>query len=852
MEAEVQTTSTISQKFSRYRSVRIAALKEVPITSVPALPSQTGGDRARHEPSRYKHKKPPTSGVPGLSHHVGLSQREEFSVNAFGLNAEGCGSLEGSTTPDAYRARHLDTRYSNGPRGHSEVSPFSKRRDYGVCKLSGPVDDLHTAGFNDAELQDIYLREGSEERVARRGFDDAHREAYAILNGEVNRERRLRQLHRECGQRTIQSTRNRMDEKVNLQRPISEKKLGRTRNNHQEFSTAHTGAKVATQKTDQTPSSTSERSMVRRNLPGIDAPVSAINTGERNVRVKFIKSSIVVPVTTATTVDDVLQSTAESFPESFDAGSAVLIESFKLLGLERPLRRYEHVRDILNSWDHDEQNSLLVVQSFTGLGVNGLGIVSVPPRQPEAASVSIYHSQKPGIWDKRQITLREDGQVILTKPSGETTNICHMSDFDVYTPTHRQLKKLSPPKTQCFAIKSQQKSAMFLTTANFVHFFSTKDKVVAETWHEAVQNWRSRYLVHVMGNGQQKVVPKSAPTHSADKALCVIKPLKHEKKTSKTFPSRPVCTSIPAETMNEFLIDSPSKPVAAVTDSPALKSVDIILRTRPFRKYAPPPASNPKHFATISDTEPLAKFVQAVSSHALPTQEETTLLSGRVGKQPNQRFGAPHIQLPRTTPLTQSNKLVRSTSQRHKPAPLKPGQLTSAPPHKPLIDLSPQFQEPPQYFKRGRGVTISQIPVGGLVNIATSPEVALPLPSTTMLQRPRTGYNNETGTQRTMATRAPAPHATGPLPSSEKQELAFLMGGLLAQAECRREGRKSAAGAKSRDRDSTEPMVDVAESSIYVPGSLLADVEKQVGRSNGPTIDREKKMEVMTSTGECV
>jgi hypothetical protein len=85
------------------------------------------------------------------------------------------------------------------------------------------------------------------------------------------------------------------------------------------------------------------------------------------------------------------------------------------------------------------------------------------------------------------------------------SSICHMSDFDIYIPTQRQLsKRIKPPKKWCFAVKSQQKSAIFLSTANFVHFFATNDKKLAAAWYSAVQGWRSWYLVNVMGKGHSK------------------------------------------------------------------------------------------------------------------------------------------------------------------------------------------------------------------------------------------------------------------------------------------------------------------------------------------------------------
>ncbi|MCJ1402222.1 hypothetical protein MMC11_005442 [Xylographa trunciseda] len=836
METEVQTTSTPPQKFSRYRSVRIAALKAAPAPLVPALPSNTAGNEVRNEPSRYKHKRP-ASGLPGTEQHADLFHIEGSSINALRSERAGHQSLEETASSKANRTRLPETQDFEGPTTQPRMLIVNAEEESASRRLPGHAADSTVPQPSDAQHQYTHNSEELEKLTARRSYNDAQREAYAILNGKVDWEGNLHREQRDSSQRIKQSARKQEGMQTDHPWRATGGKTGEMKDVNKETFTARTVADVAAFKHDQIPFSSSEKG-TRNNLPGIDAPVSAVNAGERNVRVKFNKSSIVVPIINSTTVDDVLHFAAESFTDSFDISSAVLLESFKQLGLERPLRRYEPVREILNSWDHDNQNSLLIVQSFTAAGGNHLNIASVPARRPEATSVNIHHSQKPGIWDKRQITLHENGQITLAKSAGETTNICHMSDFDLYTPTHRQIKKLNPPKKMCFAIKSQQKSAMFLTTANFVHFFSTKDKVIAETWYEAVQNWRSWYLVHVMGNGPKKLIPQSTPTSGIDR-LSTEKGMKHERRISQKLSSHPIHSPKPAEARKDAVADLRTKLVILPH---ATTPIETTQRSRPLREHATPPVSFPKHFATISDIEPLATLIKGPGcSSQSQVHGKPTAFSASIGRRPSQRIGAPHTQPICTAPEKRSNGLYRSTSQRRKPAPLT----------KPLIDLTPEFQEPPQFIKRGRGITVSRIPEGGLVNIATSPEMAVPLPPTAVLQRPGTAYAKDSGVPRTMATRAPAPHATSPLPRSEMQEAAFMMGGLLAQASVRQEGRRSAKGAKTGDREGREPMLDVAESSVYVPGSLLAGVERQAG-SSGPTIDREKKVEVLTSTGECL
>lgn len=89
-----------------------------------------------------------------------------------------------------------------------------------------------------------------------------------------------------------------------------------------------------------------------------------------------------------------------------------------------------------------------------------LDVKNVSRKQPAETSVYLYHSQKPGHWEKRLVTLRSDGQVVVKKNDKDPVNICHLTDFDIYVPTPRQKsRKIKPPKKVCFAVKSQQNQA---------------------------------------------------------------------------------------------------------------------------------------------------------------------------------------------------------------------------------------------------------------------------------------------------------------------------------------------------------------------------------------------------------
>ncbi|RMY98662.1 hypothetical protein D0862_07473 [Hortaea werneckii] len=241
-------------------------------------------------------------------------------------------------------------------------------------------------------------------------------------------------------------------------------------------------------------------------VPATDIPESAVNASDRHVTVRFDGHERSFPVTPQTTPVDIIKSAATVFSSPMNVKGVVLLEYFRTVGVQRPLRRYERIRDVLNSWDNDRENSLLLVDPGTGTSEVELSLAGVPSAKPEEQqSWSLSYSQKPGKWEKRYIVLHPSGQLTQQKdPDKPQTqeNIAHLSDFDIYTPTQTKLKKaIKPPKRYCFAVKSQQKSMMFESHLNFVHFFCTGDQATSDAFYSALQEWRSWYLVNVMGEG---------------------------------------------------------------------------------------------------------------------------------------------------------------------------------------------------------------------------------------------------------------------------------------------------------------------------------------------------------------
>ncbi len=481
--------------------------------------------------------------------------------------------------------------------------------------------------------------------------------------------------------------------------------------------------------------------------PSFDAPISAVNAGERQVIVQFEDRLVYLPVTPSTTPSDIISSPAIQKLRSININTSILLECFKKAGVERPLRKYEHIRDVLNSWDNDTQNTLTIVPSPTGGNDDDLEARNVSKEQPGETSVYLYHSQKPGSWDKRWVTLRSDGQVLVKKTGKDPVNICHLSDFDIYVPIPRQMsKRIKPPKKLCFAVKSQQKSSMFLSTANFIHFFSTSDKATATTWYKAVQQWRSWYLVNMLGEGQSnaKAIPIDKLTNSKD----LTKP--HDVRNEPYNQSRGVHNSTRngKNTIQREMLQ-PDGRLRGVSTSQE-NGHPAIMSAR--KNKSAPPISFPK--TLIQDLALEVPTNRGQGPFSKTIEQEPFSSTGLLGRsysqrQKVQRDGSvdsdSHPGLNDTSISSpgyeENGGLKRVSSQRQKP--------------KPLIDLTPQYQEPPQHLKKGRGVIPQQIPAGGLVDIATSPEIAIPIPPNRAWRRPGTSSGEPCPSSRTNTMRSP-------------------------------------------------------------------------------------------------
>ncbi|GKT84958.1 LOW QUALITY PROTEIN: ubiquitin-like protein [Colletotrichum tofieldiae] len=335
-------------------------------------------------------------------------------------------------------------------------------------------------------------------------------------------------------------------------------------------------------------------------VPQTDAPTSASNAGERRVTIRCLQSSISLPVTPDTTPNEILYSAANLMTHNINPQTSVVLECYFSYGLERRLRRYERVRDVMNSWDRDTQHCLLIVpgdsvDKYPHLNLEGL------------VNFVLYHCNRPGKWNKRYITLMESGQVFFSKKKDaklsdkDAVSLCHLSDFDIYEVTEKDmLKNIRPPKKNCIAIKSQQKNSVFQNTENFIHFFATDDSRLAGDFQRIIHGWRSWYLV----NKKVDLTKKTKSHHSSvEKPASTASGLSrngtvHRTRTSVDETPYTIGTFSPLLDMDKF--DKPIDDYGKDSDRPAARPAEqlstprqthkVVSRSRTTHSFSPPAA----------------------------------------------------------------------------------------------------------------------------------------------------------------------------------------------------------------------------------------------------------------------
>jgi hypothetical protein len=380
----------------------------------------------------------------------------------------------------------------------------------------------------------------------------------------------------------------------------------------------------------------------------------------------------------------------------------------------------------MNSWDRDTQNALLLQNSDSPNNDYDLETSAAPKEAPPDVTVYMYHSQKPHKWNKRYITLLSSGQIYVSKKpqakmsDKDVNNICHLSDFDIYTSTPNYTRKtLKPPKKHCYAIKSQQKTTMFISTEKFVHYFSTDDGALANKWYSAVQRWRSWYLVNRMGEGAKKSkVPKTtkiAPNHAVKLSV------DEDPYTIGSFTplmNMDRFNNPPPEGDDGYDSEEENRPLQIPFHLRNSMSLSPIPSKRLSNRHPPPVSYKLPPEAKEFSSSGLLGRTYSQRQKALKDREATQNQSQNTGG--STFISNPDVLLNRES----GNNFQRTNSIKSTRRPTNAAEGGGRKP-KPLLDFTPQFKEAPQWDKKGKGRGVKAVEGVPLVEVATTHEAAL-------------------------------------------------------------------------------------------------------------------------------
>ncbi|KAJ3552976.1 hypothetical protein NM688_g3871 [Phlebia brevispora] len=157
-------------------------------------------------------------------------------------------------------------------------------------------------------------------------------------------------------------------------------------------------------------------------------------------------------------------------------------------GLERPIRSFEVVSEVTNSWLADKTVNMLMAKK-TPLA-SKLSRAAIPTSSP-LCSGFVQHEYKKGKWQKRWMELREHSLWLSKREGGkDQVMLCSMNNFDAYVVT----RVTKAPKGYVFAVKSTDNITYFESTDDYLHMFSVSEKE-GENWLEKILLARS-YIIH--------------------------------------------------------------------------------------------------------------------------------------------------------------------------------------------------------------------------------------------------------------------------------------------------------------------------------------------------------------------
>lgn len=517
----------------------------------------------------------------------------------------------------------------------------------------------------------------------------------------------------------------------------------------------------------------------------------------------------------------------------------ILLEAWPTLGLQRQIRHFELISDVVNTWDPDNTHCHLRVEKWAW-GQTNLNVKEFPKEEPLSGLAQFYYFNKSEKKWSRRWTKLGNGTVRTStkkdKPHDKDfTHTISLDSFDVYTFTSPLVpnEKLKCPTKFCFALKSQHQQSLFGKDAVFCHYFAAENEAQMAEWYSLIRDFKSRLIAE-----KRSLAWWTEGSDSDDKSAST------KSISPATSPSRGRHRQKPLISPEELSQPPPSMDMQKSKDMQRGKSQRLaksLTRTGTKKNRSPSavsprsPESLPEEGGVFSPSGLLGQDYEDKKRLAQLTYREER-------SQPHNEFAltsqAPGYR--NLSPRGPHQPLVSMDTSPKEMGPLRrAGTVASRPSTAQrqggtLLNFNEEEAVPAlPHHRRARGHTVSGQDTqakGGLISFAKSGTSEVPqLPTTQMVghhKRPLTGKGR--------------PHRGE---SGDEEQTAFTGTGLLshnyhsAGAGLIGHGVANGRDAIGKNGEFT-PLLGSNQRSVFAPGSLLEKRERELGPAR-PIIDRD-------------
>ncbi|KAI8904590.1 ubiquitin-related domain-containing protein, partial [Powellomyces hirtus] len=210
-----------------------------------------------------------------------------------------------------------------------------------------------------------------------------------------------------------------------------------------------------------------------------EANVKKITT---RIYIEDAKSFKTLLLTSLMSADQIIHEVVTKFRQE-ESPNWTLFELCNDLSVERPLRDWEIVTDVISAWESGTSVNAIVMKKYGYRDT--VSANSIAGKYPRVQGW-MYMETKPGKWQRRFFVLREANLYHYkdAKQSGAESLFCGFSNFDVYTLSQRRRKT---PTQFAFALRSTDSISMFENKQDYVRFLCVEKEERLFDWVLAIR-----------------------------------------------------------------------------------------------------------------------------------------------------------------------------------------------------------------------------------------------------------------------------------------------------------------------------------------------------------------------------